>query len=176
MARTIISKPTLFVDDTSYTAMRPRDTTTARPYVNGIAVRAPKSSLPDLFSDPRISVHKGALGDESLGLELGTAAAIFGEADLVIHNVADVFFLKTYATLHPTNVPSTQRLAQLAAPRLVPVHYVSSASVAQLSRLDEFGEVSTAAFPPPRDARELTGGYTAAKWASERFLENAAAQ
>lgn len=147
--------------------------------VHCIAVRGRTGPLPALLtSNPRVTVRKGDLGSELLGLSEETAAVLFAEADVIIHNGADVSFLKTYTTLRRTNVASTRVLAALAAARQVPVHYISSASVAQLALpagLDEFGEVSAAAYPPAEDARDLaTSGYTAAKWASERVLEKAA--
>lgn len=142
--------------------------------IHCIAVRNAPSSSSSPFSDPRVRIYKGNLASPHLGLNPADALSIFAEADVVIHNGADVSFLKTYATLRLTNVQSTRELAQLAAPRRIPVHFVSSASVAQLTGQDEVGESSVAAWPPPADARELTGGYTAAKWASEVFLEKAA--
>lgn len=133
-----------------------------------------------LTSDPRIVIHRGDLGADGdlLGLSAEDAAAVFGEADVIIHNGADVSFLKSYTTLRRTNVASARALAALAAsargpPAAVPIHLVSSASVAQLSGLGSFGEVSAAGFPPASSAP--SDGYTAAKWAAERVLERAAA-
>ncbi|KAK1960815.1 PKS-NRPS hybrid [Colletotrichum sublineola] len=145
--------------------------------IHCIAVRNPpsSSSSSDPFANPKISIHRGDLGAPRLGLSAADAASIFAEADAVIHNGADVSFLKTYATLRRTNVESTRVLARLAAPRRVPLHFISSASVAQLTGFDQFGEASVADWLPTADPRALVGrGYTAAKWASEVLLEKAA--
>ena len=142
--------------------------------VHCIAVRNLPTTTASPFSDPRVRMHKGDLKSSNLGLSPADAAAVFGEADVVIHNGADVSFLKTYSTLRLTNVDSTRTLARLVAPRRIPLHFVSSASVAQLTHQDEVAETSVAAWAPPTDARELAGGYTAAKWASEVLLEKAA--
>ncbi|KAK2051210.1 acetyl-CoA synthetase-like protein, partial [Colletotrichum caudatum] len=146
--------------------------------IHCIAVRNPpssSSSSSDPISDPRVCIHRGDLGAPRLGLSAANAASIFAEADAVIHNGADVSFLKTYATLRRTNVESTRVLARLAAPRRLPLHFISSASVSQLTSLEQFGEASVADWPPSTEPRALVGrGYTAAKWASEVLLERAA--
>lgn len=92
---------------------------------------------------------------------------IFSQVDLIIHNGADVSFMKTYHSLKRTNVSPTKYLAQLAMPRRIPLHFVSSASVAQLTGLDTIGEISFSKWAPGPDA----DGYTAAKWVAERHLE-----
>ncbi|KAI6355345.1 copper-binding transcription factor [Pyricularia grisea] len=142
--------------------------------IHCLAVRnsPPSSELP--FSDPRVSIHHGDLSAPRLGLGEDVAESLFAEADVIIHNGADVSFLKTYASLRPVNVGSTQELARLAAPRRIPFHFVSSASITQLTGKDEFGEASLAAWAPPADPRAMMGGYVAAKWASEVLLEKAA--
>lgn len=131
------------------------------------------SSTPP-FSDPRVSMHAGNLNAAHLGLGKDVAESLFAQADVIIHNGADVSFLKTYGTLRATNVGSTRELARLAAARRIPLHFVSSASITQLTGRDEFGEASVAAWAPPSDPRAMSGGYAAAKWASEVLLEKAA--
>ena len=92
---------------------------------------------------------------------------LFSHADLIIHNGADVSFMKTYPSLKRTNVDPTKYLAQLAVPHRIPLHFISSASVAQLTGLDTIGEVSVSKWAPGPNA----DGYTAAKWVAERHLE-----
>ena len=136
--------------------------------IHAIAVRHPTSALPLIFSDPKVEVHSGDLALPRLGLSENTAQEIFSVADAVIHNGADVSFLKSYQTLAKTNVQSTRELVKLCLPCQVPLHFISSASVAHLTGKTAVGEESVAAFEPPRDGSD---GYTASKWASERFLE-----
>ncbi|KAJ4294702.1 hypothetical protein N0V88_004936 [Collariella sp. IMI 366227] len=133
-----------------------------------IAVRKPLADLPPLFtSDPRIKVLPGDLASSDLGLSPTASHRIFSSADAIIHNGADVSFMKTYSSLRRTNAVATKHLARLALPRRIPVHFISSASITQLTPLDEVGEVSIAEYPPLAS----TDGYVAAKWVSERHLE-----
>ncbi|CAO1598309.1 hypothetical protein XANCAGTX0491_002079 [Xanthoria calcicola] len=131
-----------------------------------VAVRD-TASLPSVFQDPRIDIFPGDLTSPGLGLTPDETATIFSNADLIIHNGADVSFMKTYQSLKPTNVAPTKYLAQLAVSANVPFHFISSASVAQLTGLDTFGEVSVSQWAPGPEA----DGYTAAKWVAERHLE-----
>ncbi|RYP22090.1 hypothetical protein DL765_001849 [Monosporascus sp. GIB2] len=55
--------------------------------------------------------------------------------------------------------------------RAVPVHYISSNRVIPYTGRAAVPPVSLADYHPPSDG---TGGYTASKWASERFLETPA--
>ncbi|PWY66108.1 putative hybrid NRPS/PKS enzyme [Aspergillus heteromorphus CBS 117.55] len=134
--------------------------------IHCIAVRNP-SAIP---AHDKILVHAGDLTHASLGLAPGEAQAIFREADAVIHNGADVSFMKSYHSLRRTNVESTIALIQNSLSRHIPFHYISSSGIANLAGTTTFAEVSTASFTPPPDA---TQGYLATKWASERLLEEA---
>ncbi|KAJ5485543.1 Polyketide synthase-nonribosomal peptide synthetase [Penicillium diatomitis] len=135
-----------------------------------LAVRKPLAKLPALFAHPKIHVYHGDLGSPRLGLSDKDASSIFRAADIVIHNGADVSFMKTYQSLKLTNVYSTTELAKLSLPRRVPLHFISSASVTRFSGKTTFGECSVAAFPPPSIPND---GYATAKWVSEVYLEKA---
>lgn len=144
--------------------------------IDCIAVRD-KSSRPlphVLTSSPKVHLHAGDLTQPDLGLTASIAADIFGRADVVIHNAAEISFMQSYHSLRAANVGGTRSLLGLvaahAAPRRVPVHFVSSAGVAQLAGGGAFGEASVAGMRPPEDG---SNGYVAAKWASERLLEEA---
>ena len=132
-----------------------------------IAVRQDLDSLASVFQDPRIKVFAGDLSSPRLDLTSDKTDMIFSQVDLIIHNGADVSFMKTYQSLKRTNVNPTKYLAQLAVPRRIPLHFISSASVAQLTGLDSIGEISFSKWAPGPDA----DGYTAAKWVAERHLE-----
>lgn len=133
-----------------------------------VAVRKPLARLPAIFASSKVHVYHGDLAAPQLGLSDADAASIFNRADIVIHNGADVSFMKSYHTLKMSNVFSTQELVRLALPRRIPFHFVSSASATRLAAMDNFGETSLAAYPPPSVPDD---GYTAVKWVSEVFLE-----
>ncbi|CAG7931952.1 unnamed protein product [Penicillium olsonii] len=137
--------------------------------VHCLAVRKRSAALPDLFAHPKVRLHFGDLGAPLLGLSAPEAKTIFSCADIVIHNGADVSFMKSYQSLKLINVASTKELAKLALPRRIPFHFISSAGVVRLAGQDTFGEVSVAPFPPPSPPAD---GYTAAKWVSEVYLEH----
>lgn len=135
--------------------------------VHCIAVRH-KDGRKLFTGSSKVLYYGGDLSQPRLGLSAEEAATIFDEADAVIHNGADVSFLKTYHTLRRPNVHSTIELARLSQSRNVPIHYVSTIGVAQYPGTDPFPEGSASSRWPPTDG---TDGYTASKWASERFLE-----
>ncbi|KAK1594656.1 AMP-binding enzyme [Colletotrichum navitas] len=137
--------------------------------IHCIAVRNAEPLEP--FKDSgKVVVHHGNLTLPRLGLSTNMARYIFSTADIIIHNGADVSHLKSYRTIKSANVGSTQELVKLSLEhgRPIPFHFVSTAGVSLYSGLETFGEVSAAPFPPPTDNSD---GYTASKWASERFLE-----
>jgi hybrid polyketide synthase/nonribosomal peptide synthetase ACE1 len=136
--------------------------------VHCLAVRKRSTELHELFSHPKVRLHHGDLGAPRLGLSESDVGSIFSCADIVIHNGADVSFMKTYQTLKLINVASTKELVKLALPRRIPFHFVSTAGVARLAGQESFGETSVALFPPPSPP---TDGYIAAKWVSEVYLE-----
>ncbi|KGO44322.1 Acyl transferase/acyl hydrolase/lysophospholipase [Penicillium expansum] len=137
--------------------------------IHCLAVRNRSLGLHELFAHPKVHLHYGDLGAPQLGLSESEAVSIFSCADIVIHNGADVSFMKTYQTLKLINVASTKELVKLALPRCVPFHFVSSAGVARLASQESFGETSVSSYPPPS---RPTDGYIAAKWVSEVYLEH----
>ncbi|KAJ5605419.1 hypothetical protein N7510_008200 [Penicillium lagena] len=141
--------------------------------IHCIAVRKEQSQLPEMFSHGKVILHRGDLGASQLGLTNPEAISIFSHADIIIHNGADVSFMKSYHTLKLINVASTKKLVKLALPRRVPFHFISSASVARLAHKDSFGEISVAQYPPPQVPDD---GYVAAKWVSEVYLERVSHQ
>ncbi len=152
-----------------------------------LALRKPpsvlKSTHPTLFTHPNVTLWPGDLGAPRLGLSEANASSLFSTVDAIIHAGADVSFLKTYRSLRLTNVASTRELVRLAAPRRVPLHFVSSAAVARLAVAarggeDGFGAESAARwYPPPAAVGDGGGenedGYAVAKLVSEVLLERA---
>ncbi|EDO01652.1 hypothetical protein SS1G_04127 [Sclerotinia sclerotiorum 1980 UF-70] len=126
-------------------------------------------------------IHQGDLNLPRLGLSEHSAQAIFSCATVVIHNGADVSYLKGYSSLRIANLQSTKELAALCLPRLIPFHYVSTAGVAMfatgaLGPDNQFATASAAFYPPPLNLSLSESGHnyiamTASKWASEQFLE-----
>lgn len=129
------------------------------------------SSLP-LLGHAKVTCHEGDLTASQLGLDDATATSVFSSADRIIHNGADTSHFKTYQSLRGSNLQATKEITSLAlrfgGGRKIPIHFVSTASVLQYSQLESFGEESAAAYPPPPNALD---GYSASKWASERYLE-----
>lgn len=143
----------------------------------------------------KIVEHPGDLGDRYLGMTRAEFHEMASTIDVIIHNGADVSLLKTYASLRRPNVLSCRTLLEMvleAAPgRRVPIHFVSTASVAcfaQKSRppaaiknqphdmeallASALPPISVSPFPPtPEDA--VVQGYRSSKWASEALLERA---
>jgi hybrid polyketide synthase/nonribosomal peptide synthetase ACE1 len=135
--------------------------------IHCIAVRD-ETKLKEYISSPKVIVHQGDLSALRIGLSEESARAIFAEADALIHNGADVSFLKTYETLRAPNVVATKELASLALIYGVRFHYVSTTTVGQLKKGSAFYQESVAQFTPPPG---FSDGYLASKWASESFLE-----
>ncbi|KAI1079771.1 amino acid adenylation domain-containing protein [Whalleya microplaca] len=138
--------------------------------VHCIAVRNAHSRS-EMLDQAKVSVHEGDLLLPHLGLSEQEEKDIFGTAHLIIHNGADVSYMKTYASLRLPNLQSTKELAEMCLPRLVPLHYVSTSAVcsfAAAAGLQQVGPVSVAPYHPPTDGSQ---GYAASKWASEVFLE-----
>jgi acyl transferase domain-containing protein/nucleoside-diphosphate-sugar epimerase/SAM-dependent methyltransferase/NAD(P)-dependent dehydrogenase (short-subunit alcohol dehydrogenase family) len=134
-------------------------------------------SRPLRVKDAKIREYKGDLVKPLLGLSTDDFKRLCQTADLIIHVGADVAHLKSYEMMRAANVVSTQYLLAMATPRRVPVHFVSSSSVAMLQKdTSELAEVPPSSFWPPADADSLLKnaiGYAASKWMGEILLERA---
>lgn len=138
--------------------------------IHCVALRNPVQALkqhPLLLSN-RVTCYEGDLAQPQLGLSRQDYDTLSQKAHRIIHNGADVSFLKSYHSLRKPNVGSTRALAGLAAPRKVPLHFVSSGGIVNLTGLDGLPEISVSGFRPPTDGSQ---GYAASKWASEVYLE-----
>ena len=103
-------------------------------HVHCIGVRNVQDRLEVAALDKnKVTMHEGDLVLPDLGLSGEDAAAVFGVADVVIHNGADMSYLKTYASLRTANLQSTKDLVKMIARHRgqgsVPFHYVSTVSV-----------------------------------------------
>lgn len=133
-----------------------------------IAVRPSSQRSDPLFSSPKVLVYTGDQSLPLLGLTSSEAASILSDSDTIIHNAADVSFLKTYSSLRKINVESTKQLADWAVIHGLQFHYISTASVTYLSGQESYRSISVRDFKPPVNG---SNGYIASKWASEVYLE-----
>ena len=106
-------------------------------HIHCIGVRnATNRSNMAVFDNDRITLHEGELALPDLGLSQNHAAAIFSKADAIIHNGADLSYLRTYRSLRAVNLQSTKDLIKMVARnskgRKVPIHYVSTVSVGNI--------------------------------------------
>lgn len=144
--------------------------------VHCIAIRD-TSKLAEFTSSPNVVLHKGDLSLPRCGLSEAEADSISASADAIIHNGADVSFLKTYRSLRAPNVSSTKELVRLASARRIPFHFVSTATAGKFNKSETLAPESLARFPPDQDGGAgLANGYAASKWASEVCLEKASRQ
>ncbi|KAL6694280.1 hypothetical protein J3F84DRAFT_395947 [Trichoderma pleuroticola] len=144
----------------------------ARPDVDVIHCLAVRE-IERAYSSPKVVHHPGDLSSPLLGLSKEDFNELSGTADAILHMGAARSFWDSYHVLRSINVAPTSDLVKLAAPRRVPIHYISTASLfgGATAALDA-GAVSAAAHPPPTDG---SSGYAATRWASERILERSAA-
>ena len=126
--------------------------------IHCVATRSGGAAL-EAQSD-KITIHPGNLAAPRLGLRDSTWSELASEVDLIIHAGVSRSMLDSYQTLRGANFESTKNLVSLAAPRRIPIHFISSGSLASL----EDGA------PPAGGSL----GYLASKWASEKYLSNAA--
>lgn len=155
-----------------------QDTRVAR--IHCIAVRRPDSHTDAMFKNAKVVLHEGNLAQPMLGLSTSGAESIFDQAQdiVIIHNGADVSFLKPYPTLRRTNVGSTRELVKMAMKyrrSVAAIHYISTAGVAQFTGRASVGEESVANTKPSTATMSsmIGAGYAASKWASEVLLEKA---
>ncbi|KAI1822640.1 beta-ketoacyl synthase domain-containing protein [Xylaria intraflava] len=140
--------------------------------------RTPWSQDKPARHQEKVFEYPGDLGDPELGLSAIQFQTLRDKVNVIIHNGAQVSFLKAYGTLRQVNVLSTKTLLhRLAVPHRVPLHFVSTASVATvIESYDDDGqplplpEVSVSAHTPPLDSAH---GYRDSKWVSESLLERA---
>jgi len=113
----------------------------------------------------------GDLAQPQLGLSVEIFARVAEEADVLVHNGAQLHHIASYPQLKASNVDSTVAMLQLATtakPKWV--HYVSTL-VAAVDRDSEGWLLESL---PETDPVELAGGYAQSKWVSEKMLAEAA--
>jgi nucleoside-diphosphate-sugar epimerase len=135
-------------------------------------IAVPVENQNGLPRSDRIVIYTGSLRNAGLGLSQTEYIKLQSCADLIIHAGALGHCLNNYSSLRVPNFHSTRFLATLALLRHIPVHFISSNRVTLLAGdCTALPPVSLSSYLPATDGSE---GFTAAKWASERFLENVA--
>ncbi|KAL6716651.1 hypothetical protein ACLMJK_006219 [Lecanora helva] len=135
-----------------------------------IAVRDKPSEGQRKFpSSLKIVSYTGDLASPLLGLSENEFSTLSSEVDVVLHMGAVRSFWDNYHVLRPSNVNATKELIKLAAPRSIPIHYISTVGVLPRKSIAE--PISSASYPPAVDG---SNGYVATRWASERILERSA--
>ncbi|KAH9987118.1 hypothetical protein F4779DRAFT_611540 [Xylariaceae sp. FL0662B] len=114
------------------------------------------------------TLPRGDLYQPRIGLPQAVIDDLFSRADLIIHNGADISYMKTYPSMRQPSSLTTKDLVEWSVPQMVPFHYISTAGVGSFAPGSRLQEASVASTPPPTDG---CTGYTACKWASESFLE-----
>ena len=126
-------------------------------------------------SDPsRLVCFPADLSAPGLGLQPGHLSQLSSTVDLVFHAAAQVNFLYPYEALRAPNVGGTREVVRLAAPRRVPVHFLST--IAVLAGFGTAGVHHVAENQSLAHADRLTMGYAESKWVAEKMLQNAAEQ
>lgn len=135
--------------------------------IHCVAVREKRDApTRKLSTSDKVKYHPGELSWPLLGLSEEEFRALSAEVDVIMHMGGTRSFWDNYNVLRPSNVHPTRELVKLAAPRHVPIHYISTVGV--LPRSATAGAVSAAGHAPPMDG---SNGYIATRWASERILE-----
>ncbi|KAF2678702.1 hypothetical protein K458DRAFT_435696 [Lentithecium fluviatile CBS 122367] len=122
-----------------------------------------------LFTAPNVSYHAGDLSLPLLGLGADEFRDLSSDVDVILHMGAVRSFWDNYHVLRPSNVESIKELVKLAAPRQVPIHYISTVGVLPRDEEVTVAKAGSAAANVP--SGEGSDGYVASKWAGERILE-----
>jgi len=114
----------------------------------------------------RIKVMRGDLNNENFGLSEGDRASLASmHVVAVLHNAAEVHWLKPYQALYKTNVASTAKLLSFAAKVGASFHYVSSLS----TQWDYSRQGKEAPEEPLAAIPSGMSGYFDTKWAGEKL-------
>ncbi|KAJ6128292.1 lovastatin nonaketide synthase [Penicillium samsonianum] len=109
----------------------------------------------------------GDLLEERLGLPEEQFNFLASDIDVIFHAAANRSFWDNHQVMRPANVSSAHTRINLATPRKVPIHFMSSAAVHLFSGKEDYPE-ARATYPPPADGKD---GYLASKWAAEKLFE-----
>lgn len=138
--------------------------------IHCVAVRSSPSGDPRKLHhySPKIVTHGGDLSLPRLGLSEGEFSKLASQVDVILHLGGVRSFWDNYHVLRTSNVSSTKEVIKLAAPRKIPIHYISTVGVLPRDAELTAAATSAASYVPLTDG---TNGYVASRWASERILE-----
>ncbi|KAK4199185.1 putative hybrid NRPS/PKS enzyme [Triangularia verruculosa] len=151
--------------------------------IHCIAVRNTSKFPSRILDSPKIALYPGDLRDPNLGLSPVITQQIFTPSSpttktVIIHNGADINFLRPYPVLRPANFLSTKTLVRFMLKYSNPIsaspptfHFISTAGVAQLGTSDLYEEPLFLHQHQPPDP--TANGYVLSKYASEQYLHNA---
>lgn len=144
--------------------------------VHCLGIRPDPSGQPRHVSirSEKVFEYAGDLTTLNLALSDSQFASLADHANIIIHNGADVSLLKSYQSLRRANVVSTRTLCEMAINRRIPLHYVSTASVAKVVEPDGQPLLEVPAAPAVPELLNTVDGYAASKWVSEMLLEKTA--
>ncbi|MFI9586409.1 amino acid adenylation domain-containing protein [Streptomyces sp. NPDC052236] len=121
----------------------------------------------------RVNAFPADLAQPDLGMDPGTLNRLARRLDLILHNGARVNFLYPYHRLHDSNVTGTRTIIDIAAPRRIPLHHVSTTAVLAGSGV---GGITTVDETTPLSHPHLISmGYAETKWVAERMLQHTTA-
>ncbi|RKK66596.1 Nonribosomal peptide synthetase 14 [Fusarium oxysporum] len=144
--------------------------------VHCIAIRDSdtQASRVPVWSD-KIYEHAGNLESPLLGLSYDEFQSLSNRADMIIHNGAQVSFLKTYQSLRRSNVSSTVELCRMALVQSIPFHFVSTGAVALIPTTTDCRDGSSTLLEQSSSNRipepASQSGYQDSKWVAEQILE-----
>ncbi|MFF3573636.1 thioester reductase domain-containing protein [Nocardia jiangxiensis] len=118
----------------------------------------------------RIMPFAGDVSEPGFGL-LAREYRALCRADVIVHNAARVNHVEPYSRLRSANVQGTRQVLELAAGGAIPVHFVSTLSVAASCARPPAGPVLESARPGPAEVHG--NGYLLSKWAGEELIAQA---
>ena len=117
--------------------------------------------------EQRIIPVLGDLAAERFGLQFDQFDALAQKIDLIFHCAALVNYIYPYSVIKPSTVDGTHEIIRFACTsNTKPIHYVSSNGIFPISwHVSHLENDDIDAF-----ADELKGGYSQAKWVSEKLM------
>lgn len=136
--------------------------------IHCVAIRSPNRTT----QHPKVIYHAGDVTKHCFSMSEMIWQQLGSAIDVIIHAAVLVDVIRPYSSLRSTNVLPTKKIIQLAAPRKIPIHYISAADVSRIVSYSIFPEAAVRSYKPSPS----TDGYTASKWASEVILQRAHAK
>lgn len=118
----------------------------------------------------RILPFAGDVSEPGFGL-LAREYRALCRSDVIVHNAAKVNHVEPYSRLRSANVEGTRQVLELAAGGGIPVHFVSTLSVA--AACERPPAVPVLESERPASAAVRGNGYVLSKWAGEELVAQA---